>query len=74
MSEEKQALSRRDFLKQASKDAAREVVETGSKIVPGGQIARRLLQGEEAGAEFAEEPRRHWWDRFVMRNRTVDTK
>jgi|GEM_PF-4311517 len=62
-------MTRRDFLKKASKDTAREVVETGSKIVPGGQLAKRFLEsGDESKSEFVEEPRRHWWDRFVIRH------
>lgn len=65
-------ISRRDFLKRASKDVAREVVDTGAKIVPGGQIAKRFLEGDknsEGETNFVENPRRHWWDRFVMRKR-----
>lgn len=65
-------ISRRDFLKRAGKDAAREVMETGAKIVPGGQVAKRFLEGDktpEGEAGFVENPRRHWWDRLVMRKR-----
>lgn len=62
-------ISRRDFLKRAGQDAAREVVETGAKIVPGGQVAKRFLEGDKASegeTNFVENPRRHWWDRLVM--------
>jgi hypothetical protein len=58
-------ISRRDFLKRAGKDVA----ETGAKIVPGGQAAKRFLEGDknsEGEANFVENPRRHWWDRLVM--------
>ena len=60
-------ISRRDFLKKASKDTVKEVVETGAKIVPGGQIAKRFLEAGNPSTEFVEQPRKNWWDRFVMR-------
>lgn len=67
-------ISRRDFLRTAGKDAAKEVIETGAKIIPGGQIAKRFVEGgktedEETGAEFVEQPKKNWWDRIVMRKR-----
>ena len=37
--ENKQSLSRRDFLRRASKEA----VDTGTKLVPGGNLARQAL-------------------------------
>jgi hypothetical protein len=65
-------ISRRDFIKKASKDAAKEVVETGAKIVPGGQIAKRFLEGAGGGdaeGKIVEPPKKHWWDRFVVHKR-----
>jgi hypothetical protein len=70
-------ISRRDFLRTAGKDAAKEAIETGAKILPGGQIAKRFIEGGKAdegaegaeGAGFVEEPKQNWWDRIVMRKR-----
>ncbi|MBC8140492.1 MAG: hypothetical protein H7Y38_03530 [Armatimonadetes bacterium] len=35
--------SRRDFLRRASKQAAQEAMEIGSKVVPGAALAQRFL-------------------------------
>lgn len=51
-------VSRRDFLRSASKKAAKEVVETGTKLVPGGAIVRQFLEAEAipANTETEDEP------------------
>ena len=48
--------SRRDFLRRASKEAAKEVVEIGVKVVPGAAIAKRFIEGgKEASPDAATE-------------------
>ena len=42
-------LSRRDFLRRAGKDA----VETGARIVPGGQVAKRFIDAGSNGGIVA---------------------
>lgn len=44
-------LSRRDFLRRASKEA----VKTGATLVPGGAVARAVLGGEPAPPDETEE-------------------
>ena len=59
-------LSRRDFLRRASKEA----VDTGARIIPGGQLAKKFVEGDNAKpGDMVENPTRKWWDRFVVRNR-----
>lgn len=38
------AHSRRDFLRRASKQAVKEAVEIGSKVVPGGALVRQFVE------------------------------
>jgi hypothetical protein len=52
--EKKEPLSRRDFLRRAGKEA----VDTGTKIVPGGNLARQAL-GLEAERSVP------WWQRAL---------
>jgi hypothetical protein len=57
-------LSRRDFIKRAGKDA----VETGSRIVPGGQVAKRFIDAgntEGTGSGIVAPPKKPWWERIV---------
>lgn len=54
MQENKEPLSRRDFLRRAGKEA----VDTGTKLVPGGNLARQALNIEPKKAEA-------WWQRLV---------
>ena len=51
MSEDKEPLSRRDFLFRAGKEA----VNTGAQLVPGGNLARKAL-GMESTASVP------WWN------------
>lgn len=53
-------LSRRDFIKRAGKDA----VETGARIVPGGQVAKRFIEAGSNGGIVAP-PKKPWWERIV---------
>lgn len=47
-------VSRRDFLRKAGTQAAKEAVTTGTYLVPGGAIARKLLEnGEQNGGAAA---------------------
>ena len=48
------AVSRRDFLRRAGKEAA----ETGVRIVPGAQIARAALGDARSGQP-------NWWQRIL---------
>ena len=62
--EKKEPLSRRDFLRRAGKEA----MDTGTKIVPGGNLARKAL-GMEASTS------RPWWNVLAKwRNRNADEK
>lgn len=49
--QDKKALSRRDFLRRAGKEA----VDTGSRLVPGGNLARQALG-------IATTPTTPWWN------------
>lgn len=60
--QDKQALSRRDFLRRAGKEA----VDTGTKIVPGGNLARQALG-------LATTPTTPWWNVMAKwRNRNAE--
>ncbi len=44
--------SRRDFLRGAGRHAVKEAVDLGTKVIPGGALARRFLDGgADAGAD-----------------------
>jgi hypothetical protein len=61
----KEPLSRRDFLRRAGKEA----VDTGTKLVPGGNLARQALG---MGATASTIP---WWNVMAKwRNRNADSK
>ncbi|MBC8138870.1 MAG: hypothetical protein H8F28_23575 [Fibrella sp.] len=41
------AHSRRDFLRRASKQAVKEAVEIGAKVVPGGALVRQFVENAD---------------------------
>lgn len=41
--------SRRDFLRRAGRQAVREAVDIGTKVVPGGAIVRQFVEGGRLG-------------------------
>ena len=49
-------VSRRDFLRKAGTKAAKEAVNTGTYLVPGGAIARRFLEGGEQPKQGEDTP------------------
>jgi len=60
----KEPMSRRDFLRRAGKEAA----DTGAKIIPGGAIARKFVEaGDTNRGDFVAPSRRRWWDKLVSR-------
>lgn len=61
-------VSRREFLRRAKDEA----VETGSRIIPGGQLARKFVEGDKAPTGNFVEPTNPWWKRFVLHNRQVN--
>ena len=62
-------MSRRDFLRRSGQQAVKEGVDLGTRIVPGGAVVRRLLDGQnEENSEnggIVEPHRRPWWDKLV---------
>jgi hypothetical protein len=59
-------VSRREFLRRAKDEA----VETGSRIIPGGKLAKKFVEGDNARpGSIVEEPTTPWWKRFVVHNR-----
>jgi len=48
--------SRRDFLRRASKQAAQEAVNIGTKVVPGAALAQRFLQEQKAERDSVDAP------------------
>lgn len=60
-----EGISRRDFIKRASKEAA----DTGARIVPGGQIAKQFIEAgnteSRSEGSIVAPPKRPWWERLV---------